>query len=298
MPCSAATKKVLALLLVGTGGCAADAMGGELGSIDQPIIGGQDVAPGAYPATGALVRGRSYRCTATLIAPDVILTAAHCLDGDGWGDFGFTLDAELKVDITNVVPALIYHQHPNFQSEASEDFTRIGQRNDIGIVILEEPILDVPFEQLDTDEEYASLQTGDELLLCGYGRNSWSSQLTAGLKREATIYVDLATSWELQSVRENPQPCKGDSGGPVFIQTPNGRRITGLVSRAAGESRMCDTGAIYTRVSTYVDWIEDASQDRDQGCAAGGRGGAALWTWPALLAGLAIARRRKRRPLA
>jgi hypothetical protein len=293
MACGAATGAVLAFLLVGTAGCAVDTAA-TTGTFDQAIIGGSSTEPGEYPATGALVRGLTYRCTATLIAPDVAVTAAHCLEGEGWGDFGFTLDPDLTVDITDIIPALVTHQHPDFHPEGSE-YLRIGKRNDVGVVILEEPILNVQPEKLDEWDQVTSLESGSELLLCGYGRDEWAVSRTAGLKRDAVVYVDVATSWEVQSIGEDPQPCKGDSGGPLFVETPNGRRIAGLVSRAAGGSHMCDTGAIYTRVATYTDWIREASLDRDTGCSAGQRGGKALWAWPALLSCLVMRRRRSTR---
>lgn len=53
-------------------------------SMQQAIISGQRTGPEAFSAVGALVStdryGRTlHLCTATLIAPDVVLTAAHCV---------------------------------------------------------------------------------------------------------------------------------------------------------------------------------------------------------------------------
>lgn len=283
---------MLVVAIAGAAGCAPGSMD-DTGTFEQAIIGGEAADPGEYPATGALVRGRSYRCTATLIAPDVALTAAHCLEGDGWGDFGFTLDDDLTRDVTDIIPAMVTHQHPDFHFEGNE-YTKIGRRNDVGVVILEEPIFGVGVEKLDVSEEATSLAAGTELFLCGYGRDKWSVATTAGLKRDGSVFVDVATSWELQSIDEDPQPCKGDSGGPLFAETSRGRRIAGLVSRASGDSHMCDTGAIYTRVAPYADWIREASMDRDTGCAVGKRGSSSLATWTFALAALLVTRRRRR----
>lgn len=277
---------------VSVGGCALDAMDlDELGSSTQRVIGGEESDPGAYPATGALVRGRTYRCTATLIAPDVAITAAHCLFDQGFGDFGFTLDADLTDEMQDLVPILTYHRHPGFEEHGDGDeLASTAKRNDIAVLILERPIDDVPVEVLAAPGEVADIASGSEVTLCGYGRDQWSAPDTVGLKRDAILWVEQATEWELETVAEGPQACKGDSGGPLFVDTPDGRRIAGLVSRAAGESNMCNTGAIYTRVSPYVDWVERASLDRDPGCSAGGRRGSSLLV---LLAVLIIARRRR-----
>lgn len=270
----------------------------ETGSIDRAIVGGHSSEPGAYAATGALVRGLTYRCTATLIAPDVAVTAAHCLADQGFGDFSFTLDPDLSDGPDDLIPVLVYHQHPDFQVDGAE-LADIGKRNDVGVIILAEPIEGVAVEELDAGDQLASaataLTTGMELALCGYGREQWSEAGTAGVKRDAVVFVDLIDAWELKTTGEDPQPCRGDSGGPLFVPAGDGRRIAGLVSRATGSSSMCNTGAIYTRVAPYAEWIAEASRDRDTGCAIGGGGGGAVWPVVALLSALfaraSIARR-------
>jgi secreted trypsin-like serine protease len=286
---------VVVAVSVGASGCALEEADetDEIGSVDRAVIGGEETDPGAYPATGALVRGRHYRCTATLIAPDVAITAAHCLIDQGFGDFGFTLDADLTDEMRDLIPVVTYHRHPQFEEHGDGDeLSGTARRNDIAVLILERPIDDVPVEVLAAPGEAAEIASGSEVTLCGYGRDQWSVPETAGLKRDATLWVEHATEWELATEADGPQACKGDSGGPLFVDTPDGRRIAGLVSRAAGETNMCNTGAIYTRVSSYIEWVEQASLDRDTGCSAGGSRGGAL---PVLLACVLLACLRHRR---
>jgi uncharacterized protein (TIGR03382 family) len=55
---------------------------------------------------------------------------------------------------------------------------------------------------------------------------------------------------------------------------------------------MCASGAIYTRVAPYLEWIGDASLDRDTGgCAAAGGNG--RWPWIVALGWVAALRRRR-----
>lgn len=44
------------------------------------IIGGEDSIPGSYPFFASLTIGNSHSCGGSLIAPDIILCAAHCVD--------------------------------------------------------------------------------------------------------------------------------------------------------------------------------------------------------------------------
>jgi uncharacterized protein (TIGR03382 family) len=275
----------LAITLLGTA-CAID----ETGVASQAIISGQASDPGEFPATGMLVIADTMTCTATLIAPDVALTAAHCLATPIFGTFGFTLDTDAADGTQDIIPVSVWHRHPGFD-DGVDDFVDLAVRNDVGVILLDRPILDVAPEKIEVPADGDLVAPGAELSVVGYGRVVWHTGSLA-LKRDAQVFVDRSERNEFSTTAADPQPCNGDSGGPLFAETPNGRRIVGLVSRAVGRSQMCDTGAIVTRVKPYGDWIYLASHDHNTGgCSAGG-GGAAL---PFGVLGLAVVIRRRRR---
>lgn len=245
--------------------CAVD----RTATASQAIIGGETSDPSAFPATGMLVVGNEMTCTATLIAPDVALTAGHCLETPMFGDFGFTLDTDASDGIADVIPARAYHQHPDF-NDSVDEFVDLSTRNDIGLIILEQPVENVAPEAIDAPGLMTVFDSGTQLAMCGYGRLVWHSSSFA-LKRDAEVIVDRTGDHEFATTAVDPQPCNGDSGAPLFADTPSGRRIVGVVSRAMGRSVMCNTGAIITRVGPYAQWIVEASLDRDPGdCNAGG----------------------------
>lgn len=259
---------VLAVALVASA-CSID----DTATASHAIIGGSASEPSEFPATGMLVNRGQLLCTATLIAPDVALTAGHCLHAPVFGTLGFTLDTDTSDGTSDVIPITIYHPHPDFD-DGVVDFVDLAVRNDIGILILQEPVQGVVPEQIDTLSFETAIDTGNLLAMCGYGRVFWTGSVA--LKRDADVVVDRTEPFEFSTTAVDPQPCTGDSGAPLFVNSPSGRRIVGVVSRAVGTSRMCDTGAIITRVAPYAAWIAAASQDRDPGCSAGSGGGSLL----------------------
>ena len=279
----------LAIAVLGSA-CAVDAPAPSADrTVSQAIINGDTSELNEFPATGMVMFGKRAVCTGTLIAPDVVLTAAHCLDTKGYGGFGFSLDLDGIDGIEDVVTSAVHHAHPSFDSRTNE-FTDISVRNDIGVLVLDTPIVGVEPEKIEQPEDEAVIEPGTELSLCGYGRFVWRIAALPH-KRDAKVVIDRSEPFEFSTTAVDPQPCKGDSGGPLFAETANGRRIVGVVSRAMGRSEMCDTGGIVTRVKPYDDWLFLASHDHNTGgCSAGG-GGAAL---PFGLIALAAVRRRRR----
>ena len=59
---------------------------GALAMAAAPIINGEDAEASEYPQTGAMIAqiegfpGPLFMCSSTLVAPDTVLLAAHCVD--------------------------------------------------------------------------------------------------------------------------------------------------------------------------------------------------------------------------
>jgi len=262
-----------ALVLVLAAGCADPAVSGDR----RAVIGGSPTAAGAFPATGALMysdgSGSSPGCTGTLIAPDAVLTAAHCLDplftGGAVPSFTLALDANAATP-ADVVAGREAHQHPSFDIDVEPG--GLGDWYDIGVLLLASPIDDVPPEILPTPEEAASLSAGQTVLLVGYGLTS-NDSYDLGVKYDgAADLVQVASSELLISQPGQQQNCNGDSGGPALVDLGGGRRLVGTVSRSPDGNLVCDHGGVDTRVDAYLDFI-DGLVDVPCGGLAGDCGG-------------------------
>jgi hypothetical protein len=193
-----------------------------------------------HPDSGALVP--AWRCSGTLIAKDVYLTAGHCVSGadhvEIWFDAGpVPLGAGYPSDTENdpcdgitgypctgdvggePVP------HPQY-----DDFAAFPATFDIGVVLLDEA-QDGPFASLapvGTLDDMATTGRQDaQFDLVGYGlQDALPPTITAELTRyfgQAKLVNTTNQLTASYSVQLTAAPgtggalCFGDSGGPVFL---------------------------------------------------------------------------------
>ena len=231
---------VTVLASVTSAGPAAAITGGEPDGNDHPNVG----LILFYDATGR------YRCTATLISPTVLLTAAHCTDGvvgsvlvtfktaiSQTGDpkpfadaanpaAGYT-DAEIAAQGALSGTAYTHDQY--------SDFTDTANWNDVGVVVLDEPVVGIepatiaPLHYLDQFTPRILNKTAFDVV--GYGTEV--RQAESGpqkptpmsyplIRRQTSVIGQKLTAQILQANgnehdnRAGGGTCFGDSGGPIF----------------------------------------------------------------------------------
>ncbi len=212
-------------------------IGGTTDNGDPSVVALFAQVPGA--SEGAL-------CTASVIAPTVLVTAAHCVDpvevGTG-AEFAVLLGTDANDSGDTVLAVKETHFDSAFDANAPQD------GHDIGIVILKSPttLAPLPFNKSTSDGVI-----GSSVRAVGYGLSSASAQTGAGTKRSVTVPVDLVTSTQLGIGKDSKGTCNGDSGGPAFATIDGVATIVGLTSY--GNSACTGTG-YDTRIDAYASFI-------------------------------------------
>lgn len=229
-------------------------------SVDTKIVGGTEAEEGEFPFMVRLSMG----CGGSLYAPDLVLTAAHCVDGSG-PDTSITATAGV-VDL----------EDPNAVTVQSTDVLQApgynGTGKDWALVKLAEPIEDLPTLAIAQDDQY---NEGD-FDIAGWGADSeGGSQQQLLLKAQVPFVDDTACAEAYGSGQFVPEEeicagdleaggidaCQGDSGGPMFRKDANDEWVqVGIVSWGAGCARPGSPG-VYAEVSAFTADIEAAAAE-------------------------------------
>jgi hypothetical protein len=239
-----------------------------------PIVNGTLETNPAYRVVGMIFvhaagSGSGFLCSATLIAPNVALTAGHCTTDEQNNQIDFTSGAtvgeflfgpnpfngtpEATIPIRSLVKFPAYTGPPDF-------------KNDIGIVVLARDVsaegyVPFPYAQSHVNQ----LDTGGVTLhFVGYGITSTHAN-DAGVKRFADIPVPAPHTSVCANVGYDPQfqfcdgdgvhaTCSGDSGGPAILALNGVPTIVGVTS--FGSAASCQAFGVDTRVDTYKDFID------------------------------------------
>ncbi len=190
-----------------------------------------------FPAIGRLGHA-GFRvkqgCTATLIAPDLVVTAAHCVSDNGHSSNIFVAGWS-RGDYIAARASRRELPHPAYGLTGVHN-----PRNDVALIILDSPIREVAPIPLGQVEHSALYNT--EVALIGYHRKTphlLSGDFTCPVTRYAAGLLHVGC-----------RVINGNSGGPVLNKTAQGDwQVVGVVSS------QLDGGAI---VVELPDWLRRA----------------------------------------
>jgi secreted trypsin-like serine protease len=221
------------------------------------IVGGHN-ATEQYPWMASLQRAGQHSCGGSLIAPQWVLTAAHCVQGAAPADLGLRIGSPDHTTGGTVARVSEIVVHPDYATK--------NPNGDIALLRLDRAVSQTPVQIAD-----ASGDAGTQSRIIGWGLTCpvrGCGEPPAQLQETETRVVSDAQcglggvdgrteicTGSQELLRENA--CFGDSGGPQLEGGPGKWRLTGVTSRLGSVVPMCGTApSIYTDATTYKGWIK------------------------------------------
>ena len=219
------------------------------------VGGGAGSSDGVARAIVTVVGSRGNFCSGSVIAPKLVLTAAHCIHPG----------TEYRVvDHSSGSPALQKVKtiaiHPAYKVEAMLAHRATA---DVALLQLEQPlngrvpaVVGIPNIPIAVGSRFTIAGTG--LAARGDGKSGGTVR-TAGLVvsgKPGTLQMRLVDPVG-QGTRDGLGACIGDSGGPVFEDKPSGPAIVGVISWSTGPNATDGCGGMtgVTPLTLYRDWV-------------------------------------------
>ncbi|NVB40446.1 trypsin-like serine protease [Pseudenhygromyxa sp. WMMC2535] len=221
----------------------------EVAPDSQAIYGGETVEPGAWPAVVAVRTDKL--CTGTLVAPNLVLTAAHCFDPAPSGSVDISFGDSISAP-SALIEAEAWGSHEDFclPSECGDEI------HDFAWVRLPEAVEVDPIVPItDQDEFDAAMGVGTELVFVGYGQDE-DGIIGQKQQVDAAITSYTENGREFRAGGDGKDTCYGDSGGPALVQLEDGQwRLAGVLSRGGD----CGEGGVYGVPLPELCWLRDES---------------------------------------
>jgi len=239
--------------------------------VTQPIINGFAPDAARHGATVALLEryassvSPDIYCSGTLVTPEVVVTAAHCLTTVKGRKVRTTPPSEVAISVGDgtytdpdgvayaAVETLV---HPGYDDKAL--------LNDIALVRVSPPVTEVtPVPVLPHALGFSASDFGETLNFAGFGDDEYG-QYNVKLQANGSLgglgctvsgcfdSGDAAT--QISYNQYSSGPCFGDSGGPAFVNRGGTWYLAGVTSYG---DNYCTQYGVSTRVDAFESWIAD-----------------------------------------
>jgi secreted trypsin-like serine protease len=227
-------------------------------SADQLIVGGHDTTTSKWPYA-VHIDGLAYGCTGSLVAPDWVLTAGHCIaatlpPGPVFPAVHITAtvgsDAPYSGEGQSAM-GLLGYAHPNYG---------VGHPYDVALIQLATPLEGVPTIKTVGANENALWAPGTTSTIIGWG-DTTGNGTTPDVIQEAQVPITTdaycsgayGSQFDAGSMvcagfpQGGVDTCQGDSGGPLLVPFSGGFRQAGVTSWGEGCAQAGKPG-VYARL--------------------------------------------------
>ncbi len=239
-------------------------------SAGASVVGGRAAAPGQFPWMAFVVNVQeegTLACSGTVIAPRVVLTAAHCVvnaqrdgvnDSTGYrvvtGVVNWTDLAGQVSEVTQLIP------YPKWGKWGSDDPRY--EFGDAALLVLSAPVTAPPI-QLAKPGDTRFLRVGAHARVAGWGQTYYEQEgFTESLMWAKTVVESSRCEglWgricAIDFPRAASSVCHGDSGGPIFVFDRKRGWLEIGITEAVLYKCTTHRPQFFTRVNVLRKWID------------------------------------------
>jgi len=217
-----------------------------INGVHQPDPSVADLSGSQIAAVGAIIINYGVAmCTATLIAPNVVLTAAHCVDHPGVSSIQFVGGENMwRPDFTFF--AWEWHRHP--------DYSAGWPNNDVAVIRINGDTAALGVTPIPVSCDTLRL-IGKTVQAVGYGDvgsgiSGWRWWTTLYVNRETPNYYSLYGDGMTGM-------CSGDSGGPALYTKDDGEVYVVGVTSSIDSMEDCLGHTFYPRTDYNCEFIRE-----------------------------------------
>lgn len=227
------------------------------------VGGARPAADGVGRSVVMILGSRGTACTATAIARDLLLTAAHCLQPGAQ----YKLVDRQAGRAPELKDIALIERNPQF--DLKKLFAHVATA-DVALAKLAAPLPSrVPPVPVGSATEQVAV--GDVLVVAGYGVTVRGDGRTGGSVRAAPLVVTGRPGtlqirlYDARSKADSPGlgACEGDSGAPAFRDEDGRLVVLGVVSWSTGPKLSTGCGGLtgITPLARYRPWIVETARN-------------------------------------